>query len=127
MAAVLAFTGWFLYARLDSHLTTALDHNLLVRAQDVAALVDGTGATLASAAGARFVERGESYAELLTPAGRVVDATSALGRTSLLSRAAPGGGRSTATARPSPASTSRRGCSQLRSSGAAGGSCSSSA
>src|SRR5204863_56169 len=66
---------------------TALDHNLLVRAQDVAALVDGTGATLASAAGARFVERGESYDELLTPVSRDVDATTAFGRTSLLSRA----------------------------------------
>jgi signal transduction histidine kinase len=86
MAAVLALTGWFLYARLDSHLTTALDHNLLVRAQDVAALVDRPGATLATDAGSRFVERGESYAELLTPSGRVLDATSALGGTNLLSR-----------------------------------------
>jgi heavy metal sensor kinase len=86
MAAVLALTGLFLYARLDSHLTTALDHNLLVRAQDVAALVDRPGATLATDARGRFVERGESYAELVTPAGRVVDATSALGRTNLLTR-----------------------------------------
>ena len=49
MAVVLAGTGWFLYARLDSHLTTALDHNLLVRAQDVTALIDRPGARLASA------------------------------------------------------------------------------
>jgi two-component system OmpR family sensor kinase len=86
MAAVLALTGWFLYARLDSHLTTALDHNLLVRAQDVAALVDRPGATLATDGGSRFVERGESYAELLSPSGTVLDATSALEGTNLLSR-----------------------------------------
>jgi heavy metal sensor kinase len=87
MAAVLALTGWFLYVRLDSHLTTALDHNLLVRAQDVTALVERPGATLAADGGGRLVERGESYAELLTPGGRVVDATPALDRTNLLSAA----------------------------------------
>jgi heavy metal sensor kinase len=87
MAAVLALTGWFLYVRLDSHLTTALDHNLLVRAQDVSALVERPGATLAADGGGRLVERGESYAELLTPGGAVVDATSALDGTNLLSRA----------------------------------------
>jgi len=87
MAAVLALTGWFLYVRLDSHLTTALDHNLLVRAEDVSALVERPGATLAADGGGRLVERGESYAELLTPGGGVVDATPALDRTNLLTRA----------------------------------------
>jgi heavy metal sensor kinase len=84
MAAVLAATGWFLYARLDSHLTIALDHNLLVRAQDVSALIQRPGATLAQDVGGRFVERGESYAELVTPAGRVVDATAPLVGVNLL-------------------------------------------
>jgi heavy metal sensor kinase len=86
MAAVLAFTGWFLYTRLDSHLTTALDHNLLVRAQDVSALVERPDGSLAAEPRTRFVERGESYAELVSPDGRVVDATSALGGATLLSR-----------------------------------------
>jgi two-component system, OmpR family, sensor kinase len=86
MAAVLAFTGWFLYTRLDSHLTTALDHNLLVRAQDVSALVERPDGSLAAEPRARFVENGESYAELVSPDGKVVDATSALGGASLLSR-----------------------------------------
>jgi len=87
MAVVLAATSWFLYSRLDSHLTTALDHNLLVRAQDVTALVDRPGALLASDATGRFVERGESYAEVLSPAGRVLDATPQLDRTNLLTGA----------------------------------------
>ena len=87
MAAVLALTGWFLYSRLDSHLTTALDHNLLVRAQDVTALVARPGATLATDNAGRFVERGESYAELVAPDGSVVDGTSGLGRANLLTRA----------------------------------------
>jgi heavy metal sensor kinase len=86
MAAVLALTGWFLYTRLDSHLTTALDHNLLVRAQDVSALVARPDHSLATEPRARFVESGESYAELVTPAGEVADATAALGGASLLSR-----------------------------------------
>src|SRR5581483_6849417 len=85
MAAVLAATGFFLYARLDSHLTTALDHNLLVRAQDVTALISRPGATLAREASGHFVENGESYAQLLTLDGHVVDATTPLGRARLLS------------------------------------------
>jgi heavy metal sensor kinase len=84
MAAVLTATGFFLYARLSSHLTTALDHNLLVRAQDVTALISRPGATLAHEASGQFVERGESYAQLLTPDGKVLDATTPLGRTRLL-------------------------------------------
>jgi heavy metal sensor kinase len=87
MAVVLAGTGWFLYARLDSHLTTALDHNLLVRAQDVTALVNRPGASLGADTGRRFVERGESYVQLIGPDGRVVDATRPLGNTQLLSAA----------------------------------------
>src|SRR5262245_5228010 len=86
MAAVLALTGWFLYTRLDSHLTTALDHNLLVRAQDVSALVERPNGSLAVEPRTRFVESGESYAQLVSPDGAVVDATSALGGARLLSR-----------------------------------------
>jgi two-component system OmpR family sensor kinase len=87
MAAVLAGTGWFLYARLDSHLTTALDHNLLVRAEDVATLVGRPGASLTADNGGRFVERGESYAQLIGPDGRVADATEPLGRAPVLTAA----------------------------------------
>jgi len=85
MAVVLAVTGWFLYARLDSQLSLALDRALRLRAQDLDALVREPGESLAAARSARFVEHGESYAQLLDARGRVLDATPPLGSTSLLS------------------------------------------
>ena len=64
MALVLAASGWFLYARLSSHLATQLRQELQVRAQDLSALVRG-GGSLASDARSRLVEHGESYAQLV--------------------------------------------------------------
>jgi heavy metal sensor kinase len=87
MAAVLAASGWFLYARLDSHLSRALDHELQVRAQDVASLVRQPGATLAGNRGSRLVERGESFAQLTDAKGHVLDATRPLAAAPLLSAA----------------------------------------
>ena len=84
MAVVLAGTGWFLYARLSSHLEIALDGELRLRAQDLAALVREPDGSLAAAGGGRLVEHGASYAQLIDAAGRVVDATRPLGRASLL-------------------------------------------
>ena len=84
MAVVLAGTGWFLYARLGSHLALALDRELRLRAQDLAALVRERDGSLAAAGGGRLVERGESYAQLLDADGHVVDGTRPLGRVSLL-------------------------------------------
>jgi heavy metal sensor kinase len=86
MAAVLAGSGLFLYVRLSSHLALALDRELQQRAQDLAALVSQPHAALAKDDGGRFVERGESYVQLLAPDGRILDATKPLGRTPLLSR-----------------------------------------
>jgi signal transduction histidine kinase len=84
MAAVLAGSGLYLYMRLDSHLAASLDRDLRLRAQDLAALISQPGVSLAADGNGRFVERGESYAQLLTTHGRVLDATRPLGRTSLL-------------------------------------------
>ena len=86
MAVVLAGTAWFLYARLGSHLATALDRELRVRAQDMAALVQQQGGSLSAEGGGRFIEAGESYAQLLDASGRVLDATRPLGTAPLLSR-----------------------------------------
>ena len=61
MAAVLGLTALFLYLRLGSHLTTALDRELRVRAQDLAALAGDPRAPFPDG---RFVEHGESYAQL---------------------------------------------------------------
>ncbi len=87
MAAVLAATGWFVYARLDSHLSLALDRNLRLRTQDLAALVTEQRGSLRADSGGRFVEKGESYAQLLDAKGRVLDGTGPLGTTPLLTQA----------------------------------------
>jgi signal transduction histidine kinase len=84
MAAVLAASGLFLYLRLSSHLALALDRELRLRAQDLTALVHDPNASLANDSASRFVERGESYAQLLAPSGSVLDATRPLGRTPVL-------------------------------------------
>ena len=87
MAIVLAGTSWFVYAGLRSHLTTALDHDLRLRAEDLSALVRQRDESLAATTNPRFIEPGEAYAELLDSHGRVLDATRPLGGASLLSGA----------------------------------------
>ncbi len=82
MALVLAATGWFLYARLESHLRTALDTSLQVRADDLAALVRNGGSLAPSGRG--LIEHGESFAQLLSRDGRVLDATKPLRSAPLL-------------------------------------------
>lgn len=73
MAVVLAGTGWLVYHRVADDLSQALDQELRSRAQDLAALVDHGGSLRATQGS--LVEPGESFAELLSPAGRVVDST----------------------------------------------------
>jgi two-component system OmpR family sensor kinase len=85
MAIVLAGTSWFLYARLGSHLSLALDRELRLRAQDLAALVHDPRSSIATAGTSRFVESGETYAQLVDAQGRVLQTTPALGRRALLS------------------------------------------
>jgi heavy metal sensor kinase len=89
MAVVLAATGYFLYARLDSHLSTALDRELGLRATDLTALVQDSRSlnSFSSAGSGRFIEHGEAFAQLLDSSGRVIDATRPLGDTPLLNRA----------------------------------------
>ena len=87
LAAVLAGSGWFLYTRLDSHLAAALDRELQVRAQDLSNVVRNPSASLESDSTGRFVEPGESYAQLVDPNGRVVQATRPLGSAPLLAAA----------------------------------------
>jgi two-component system OmpR family sensor kinase len=87
MALVLAGSGWFLYARLDSHLATALDTALKVRADDLGTLLRQPGASLAEERGGGLIERGESFAQLLDRRGRVLDATRPLQSAPLLTPA----------------------------------------
>ena len=84
MALVLAGTGAFVYARLGTDLSHALDQDLRLRAQDLSALVRDRRSSLGREGSSRLVERGESFAQLVGPAGAVLDATPPLGRRSLL-------------------------------------------
>lgn len=87
MALVLAGTAIFLYTALGADLLRALDQDLRLRAQDLSALVRDSGSSLSAASGGRFIERGESFAQLLAPDGSVIDATRSVGSRPLLSRA----------------------------------------
>ena len=113
MAVVLAATGVFVYARVARDLGRNLDEDLRLRAQDVSVLVRARDAPLAADAGGRLVERGESFVELVTPQGRVLDATPPIGRALLLRPGelrGPPAGRCSPTAPRRPGSTRAPAC-----------------
>jgi signal transduction histidine kinase len=85
MALVLAGTGALLYAGLGRDLSRALDDDLRLRAQDLSTIAGGRQRSLATEPGTRLIERGETFAQLLTPDGAVLDETGRLGGRSLLS------------------------------------------
>jgi two-component system, OmpR family, sensor kinase len=85
MAIVLAGAGWFLYLRLASDLASSLDQSLRSRAQDLGALVRDNG-SLRSTSSA-LIEPGESFAELVSANGRVLDSSKSIGDHRLLSSA----------------------------------------
>jgi signal transduction histidine kinase len=87
MAVVLAATGAIVYARLGDDLARALDTDLRLRAQDLATVVADPRGSLAVEAGRPLIERGESFAQLLSARGRVIDATAPLRRHTLLDAA----------------------------------------
>ena len=87
MAAVLGGVGWWAYGRLASGFSADLNRELSQRAQDISGPLARPGITLSDLAGRGFIEHGESFAELLTPAGRVVEATATLRGRPLLSPA----------------------------------------
>ena len=72
MAIVLAATSVFLYLRLGSHLSTAVDRELRVRAKDLSVLVSDPTSSLAADGSQRFVEYGETYSQLLDLQGHVL-------------------------------------------------------
>lgn len=84
MALVLAGTGFFLYLRLGSALSSSVDTGLRSRAEDVATLVRETGSGLGSGASTGLLDRGESFAQVLSVHGRVIDSSPGLGAAVLL-------------------------------------------
>lgn len=77
-AVLLAAVGAFGYVRLSAGLSHDLDLELRQRAQDLIVPVSRSHASLTRLAGTGFVEHGESFVEIVTPSGRVVDATATL-------------------------------------------------
>jgi two-component system OmpR family sensor kinase len=75
MLAVLAAAAVFVYLRLEADLDETINSGLRLRADDVAAVIQQSDAGLSQAADGRLAEAEESFAQVLKPNGRVVDAT----------------------------------------------------
>ena len=78
MALVLVLAGGIVYVRLASHLSRILDLQLQVRAQDLAVVVQESGASIGETGSVRFFEQGESYSQLIDPRGNVLEASPSL-------------------------------------------------
>ncbi len=87
MALVLCVVGVFAYQRLAAGLSDDLNRELRQRAQDLITPISEPGSSLDDLAGTGFVERGESFAELVAVNGRVLQATETLNDEPLLSEA----------------------------------------
>jgi two-component system, OmpR family, sensor kinase len=81
MAPVLAVTGGYLYHRFSTDLDGTIDNGLRSRAADVRALIGESDSGLREG---RLREHNDSFAEILSPGGRVLDATPELRGLTLL-------------------------------------------
>ena len=86
MALVLLAIGLFLYLRLESQLDHSIDNGLRSRAGEVSPLEPSAGG-LRAPRGEALIEQDESFAQILTPAGHIVDSTPQLRGRSVLNRA----------------------------------------
>ena len=75
MALVLGAVGLFLYFRLEAQLDHSIDQGLRSRAEDVSALVRASGPGLRGTNRGALIETDESFAQVLTANGRVIDST----------------------------------------------------
>jgi two-component system OmpR family sensor kinase len=96
-AVLLTAVGVFGYAMLARGFSHDLDLELRQRAQDLVGPL-GSGLSLGQVAGRGYIERGESFAEVFTPSGRLIESTPTLdGRPLLSSDEAAAAGRGTLT------------------------------
>jgi heavy metal sensor kinase len=86
MAIVFGAIGLFVYLRFKAELDATINSGLRSRAADVAALVREEDSSLRERHGS-FVGQAESFAEVLDPAGRVLDSTHSVGGHDLLTPA----------------------------------------
>jgi two-component system OmpR family sensor kinase len=75
MAVVLVAVGFFLYNRLEARLDESIDNGLRSRAGEVAALARGAERNLGASREASLIEPDESFAQVLTEGGQIVDTT----------------------------------------------------
>jgi signal transduction histidine kinase len=77
-AVLLAGVGTFGYVRLAAGFSDDVNLELRQRVQDLVGPLSRPGATLREVSGTGFIERGESFAEVVTPSGQVVESTPTL-------------------------------------------------
>jgi signal transduction histidine kinase len=87
VSLVLIAVGVAAYASLAHGIHADLDRELRQRAQDLGPVADAPGRPLNRLSARRYIERGESFAEVLSPDGAVVDATPTLAGKPLLTPA----------------------------------------
>jgi two-component system OmpR family sensor kinase len=75
MALVLLAVGLFLYFRLEAQLDESIDNGLRSRAGEVSALARTSERGLRRSREAALIEGEESFAQVLTPGGRLIDST----------------------------------------------------
>jgi signal transduction histidine kinase len=85
MALALAAVGLFVYFQLQDRLNESLDQSLRSRANEVSALVRSSPGRLSGAQESSLIQPEETFAQVLTPSGRVVAAPEELGHASTLS------------------------------------------
>ena len=85
MAVLLAGLGLFLHSQLRHRLDESIDNGLRSRASEVVSLARNSRSGLD--ASPRLIETDESFAQVLTPSGRVVDSTAQLQGEAVLDRA----------------------------------------
>jgi two-component system OmpR family sensor kinase len=91
MSVVLAAVGLFLYLRLEAQLNESNDQGLRSRAGEVSALVRASPTGLGRIGRSSLIEPEESFAQLLTSRGQVIDSTRQLrGRPALSPEQAEG-------------------------------------
>jgi two-component system, OmpR family, sensor kinase len=84
MAIVLAATGLFLYFRFQSELDDTVNRGLRSRGQDIAGLVQQSNTELGKGSATGLLGADQSFAQVLSLNGRVVDSSPAVGAQRLL-------------------------------------------
>ncbi len=87
MAMVLAVVGLFLYFQFEARLDESIDESLRSRAGEVSGLVTASEPGLSGQGRSSLIEPEESFAQVVTAGGRVIDSTPQLGDRPVLSAA----------------------------------------